>query len=214
MCSLLNEGFDSERFVVGNLDEITTKSIYMTFAEDLPPPRIQNKYLDRDWNKVWARLNSGVLHPFSREVLFFMIHERTFTRERAHRILNVIETPFCDKCGSDIVESVIHRFSTCSRVHSTWLSLRSTLETLDSSLCQESEDSILHLYYEESLASNSILWLIGEYVVFIENEVVLSNRNVSSQSLSNHLRSRWIECSKLNIPNLEFILGLLPTGVG
>ena len=201
------------RFVLGNLDEITTKSIYATFAEALPPPRIQNKYLERDWNKVWERLNSGVLHPFSRDLLFFMLHERVFTRERAHRILNA-ENPFCIFCDSCEVESVIHRFSTCSQIVGTWMSFRRSLEFLDHRVAQESDDSILHLYYQEMLASNSILWLIGEYVVFIEKEVVLANRNVSGLSLLNHLRSRWLECSRLNIPDLGFIPGLFPTGVG
>ena len=164
--------------------------------------------------KIWARLDSGVLHPEARDHLFYIIHERVFTRKRGHRILrNVIQDPTCIRCQTS-VETIIHRFSSCSQVLEAWNQLRNILEILDNSLCFETDHSLINLYYSEPISHNSVLWLIGEYIMYIEQEVVLSNRKVSGHGLLNRLQSRWLECSKLSIPDLELIPGLFPTGVG
>ena len=62
MCHLLTEGFECERFQMTELSQATTKSLYLSYTETMAPPNIELKYPERDWRKVWERLDSGSLH--------------------------------------------------------------------------------------------------------------------------------------------------------
>ena len=216
MCLLLQEGLLDNHFDLNHLGDSTTKEIYKSMTETLPLPNICVEYPDRDWTEVWERLNSGVLRPLTRDFLFFIVHDRVFTRERGYRIQHhQIEDPYCLYCSDNsTIDTVLHKYCECSRVVEPWNKLRDLLEDLDFSLIQESDHSLLNLYYKQPLHSNSVLWLIGEYLTFIDNEQLYPNKSVSVNALQNHLRIRWLMCSKLAIPMLDFIPGLFPTGVG
>ena len=216
MCRLLSVGLESKIFSITNLSQVITKTLYNAFVKDLQPANVVGRHPDRDWEKAWKRLDSGVLQPEARDHLFYVLHERVFTRERGFRFLrNSIESPNCIRCEQNAIDSVIHRYSECILVLDAWSTLRNLLERLDQSLCFESDHSLIHLYYLEPMGSNSVLWLIGEYLVYIEREFIFSNRKVSGSGLLSCLRSRWSDCTRIAMPNLEFIPGLFPiTGVG
>ena len=185
-------------------------------TESSEPAKVESAYPDRNWVKAWQRLSSGVLVPLTREHLFFILHDQVFTRERGYRIQhNQIDSPYCIFCPNDIsLDTVHHRYCECFKVIDSWNSLRDLLENLDPSLMHERDLSLINLCYQEPLSGNSVLWLIGEYVSLIEEEVVLFKRSISATKLMTHLRNRWHECSTLKMPLLEFIPGLFPTGIG
>ena len=215
MHSLLVNGLDNGFFLLDNLNETTTKSIYLCMSEGDPPAKVELNYPDRDWQKAWERLNSGILLPLAKEHLFFILHDRVFTRERGYRLqFRNIDSPYCISCSVRSLDTVSHRYCECLKVIDAWNTLRDLLENLDSSLIHERDLSLINLCYLEPLRKHSVLWLIGEYIVLIEQEVIFCDRSISSSKLLSHLRSRWLECSKLSIPMLEFIPGLFPTGIG
>ena len=121
-----------------------------------------------------------------------------------------ITSQFCIRCEENSVESIVHKFCECLKIIEAWNSLRDILETIDVSLVFETDKSLINLNYNETILSNSIIWLIGEYVALIE-EVVSSNKSLSSYKLLSHLRSRWLECMRLSIPDIGFIPGLFPS---
>ena len=86
MIELLLEAKDSERFSLTSLSKATTKSIFLSYTETMPPAKIEVEY-DRDWKLVWKRLQSRVLQQSSRNLLFMMVHERVFTKARAHYLM-------------------------------------------------------------------------------------------------------------------------------
>ena len=182
----------------------------------LSPANIELRFPDRDWPRVWNRLNSGVLLPLTRECMFFIIHDRVFTRERGYRLNHLqVDSPYCVRCIPNTwEESIEHRYCSCIRVCDSWDALRSLLESLDSTLLLETDLSIINLCYQEPMSGNATLWMIGEYIVFIEKEVIMSNKHVSGNRLMAHLRTRWMECSKSAIPSLQFIPALFRTGNG
>ena len=45
------------------------------------------------------------------------------------------------------------------------------MESLDSSPIMENDHASIHLYYREPMGSNSVLWLLSEYVSLIERKV-------------------------------------------
>ena len=214
MSELLQEGLQCERFDRGDLTSVTTKSLYISFTETMPPPMIELKYADMNWLLIWSRLCSGVLSPTARNYLFLIIHERVSTRERCHRLApNIYESPTCLKCFMES-ESINHRYLYCSAISRCWDKLRELLLNLDFNFVFEADQAFLNLSFTESLRSPAVLWLIGEYVCFIEKESVLRNRRLTSEELMYFLTTSISECKLSRMPNIGFIPGLSQTGIG
>ena len=188
MVTLLNEAIESERFSLTGMLDVTTKGLYESYTETMPPPKVEFTH-DRDWEKIWKRLSNGVLDSISRNYLFLIIHERVGTKERAYRILGGRnDSPLCIRCNDpNSVENQVHRYCYCSWVSDLWCSLLDCLHSLNQLLIFESDNSLLHLYFEPLVREEPVLWLLGEYVSYIEHEVVLKNRKVSREDFFGHL---------------------------
>ena len=137
-----------------------------------------------------------------------MTIDRVYTRERGFRFSNQVDSPFCTRCLTNSIENQTHRYASCVLVPDAWNCLRELLESVDEDIIYETDHSLLHLYYSESINGNSILWLIAEYIDLVEREVVISNRKLSASHLLNHLRARKFACARLAMPDIGFIPGL------
>ena len=93
-------------------------------------------------------------------------------------------------------------------VSDAWSTLRDLLETIDQNIIPETDYALLHLFYEEPIMANSVLWLLGEYIDYIETEVVLMGRKVSGSGLISNLRARRFSCALQAMPDIGFIPGL------
>ena len=212
MKDLLVEGYACERYSVSSPLTVSTKEIYKSFTDTMPPPKVEFKYPDRDWILVWRRLNNGVISQIARNYLYFIIHERVPTKERLHRFSR-IESPTCIIC-MDGPESQHHRYVLCRAVSEAWLTIRDLIESVDFELVFESDCSLLHFYFNSTCRENAVLWLIGEYVSLVESEVVLKNNSLSSKKIIDHLSTRQLECRNLSLPDIGLIPGLSPMGIG
>ena len=99
-------------------------------------------------------------------------------------------------------------------VREAWAGLREMLEDIDLGIALESDHALLNLYYAEPLRGNTILWLIGEYISLVDTIVIIQNQTLRNIHLVSHLRNRWLECRHIAMPDIGFITGLFPTGVG
>ena len=114
MHSLLVNGLENGFFSLDNLNETTTKSIYLYMSEGDPPAKVELNYPDRDWQKAWERLNSGILLPLAKEYLFFIMHDRVFTRERGYRLqFRNIDSPYCISCSVRSLDTVSYIYCEC-----------------------------------------------------------------------------------------------------
>ena len=120
--------------------------------------------------------------------------------------------PLC-VCSKGL-DSLLHRYIHCERVSPAWETLRDMIETIEPDMLFESNHSLINLYFESSPLESSILWLIGEYVDLVEKEAVPLNKELRSQNLLCHLRTRKLECLKTSMPDIGFIPGLFQSGVG
>ena len=84
---LVTEAVECERVDVDNLKMATTKSIYKSYTETLPPAAVELKYEERDWSLIWLRVWSPVLTPGANNVLFLLVHEKISTKVRGHRLM-------------------------------------------------------------------------------------------------------------------------------
>ena len=112
---LFTEALLSERISMDSLFISTAKIIYNSLTETMPQPSVERKHPDRDFNIVWRRLKNSVLSKSGRNILFLIIHERAFTRERGFRLSpRKYDSPFCLVCG--LVETITHKYAMCMRV--------------------------------------------------------------------------------------------------
>ena len=111
------------------------------------------------------------------------------------------------RCSKE-VESILHLYSGCDFVHYAWNCLRELLESLDQLILFESDHSFLNLYFSCLLMEDQILWLIGEYVLYIDQEVILNNRRVVREDLMGYLESRRQTCNFMRISRIGFIPGM------
>ena len=212
--ALFTEAKDSERFDVTKVEEATTKSLYISFTETMPPPKVELRYPERDWRRSWKRSVAGVLGKVARNILFLLLHDRVATRERGHRLMpGRYESLTCPRCWQDI-ETQIHRYATCSFVQEAWGTLRFFIDRLEPGLVTISDKSLLHLDYPGVVRGDTILWLLGSYLEYVEQEVVLQGRRVSSDGLLGFFKLKKIECRYIAMPEIGFIPGLETTGIG
>ena len=206
--SLFNEAMLCERFDFESISSVTTKGLYLSYTETMPPANVETKYEDRNWPKIWKRLPSGVLSPRAKNCLYLIVHERVATGERGHRLMrNIYDSPLCSRClaGS---ETIIHRFISCRWVSDIWNALREILESLDQLILFETDYTLLNLCYSDLLNEESVLWLLGEYLFYIDNEVVLNNRRVTVDDMMGYLESRRLICNFMKIPPIGHIPGM------
>ena len=118
----ITDAISNGRFTVNDIHDITTKQVYMSFVEDLPPPVIEDKFPDRNWSLKWSRLKSGVLSPEARSALYLLLHERVGTRERGNRLKpGRYPSPLCPRChANNTPETFSHRFIQCFFVNQAW----------------------------------------------------------------------------------------------
>ena len=123
-------------------------------------------------------------------------------------------SPACNYCGQNSVETQIHRLTQCQQVSEAWLLIQDLILSLDFSMVFETDHSLICLYFSPSIKETDILWLLGEYVVYVENEAVLKNRRISHRELLCHSKSRFLSCNNLPISNLKPFLSGEASGVG
>lgn len=100
-----------------NLGEAKAATIYSSFTDTLPPPKVVYKY-EFPWDLVWSRLWCSAAMTLETDLMFRLIHNILPIRGRLGKfgIVNGKLCPYCRK----VEESVIHCFALCPRVATTW----------------------------------------------------------------------------------------------
>ena len=119
----------------------------------------------------------------------------------------------CDRCFMQ-TETISHKFIHCSHSSQSWAFLRELIEKVQPLCIFESDHSILNLYFSPFLNDNSILWLLGEYLDYIENVSVFKKSVSTPHELRLHLKLRWQYCIHKHMPSVGIIPGLEPSGIG
>ena len=92
--------------------------------------------------------------------------------------------------------------------------MRDILESLDQLIFFEADDNIINLCFTNLYREEPVVWLIGEYIAYIEQEVVLGNRRVGRDDFLGHLAAKKLECRFMMLPDIGFIPGIDQAGIG
>ena len=182
---------------VGFLGRVTTKEIYLDFAETPPPPAIEEKvvipgHVGVDWGQVWARVASKVHDLSAKDVLFSMMHDVLPSRARLFR-LEKVGDPFClgpeRRVGVEVegplgegvmdrgemvlvvdgtVEDGFHLFVGCGRVQECWEWIRSRIQTLlPGHGAGVSDWEMWRFLFPGGQWDDTVGWLLSQYVQYV-----------------------------------------------
>jgi hypothetical protein len=103
---------------ISNLAAATAKNIYLDLTDAPPSPKVEAKFPDLVWPRIWPRLTTAGLPPSLVDVGFSALHNVLPLQSRRHR-LGLAPTPACPRCGA-ASETVLHFFTQCPRVRDAW----------------------------------------------------------------------------------------------
>ena len=205
---LLVEAKYMERLEEDKLENVTTKMLYLSYTETMPPPLIEDVHPQYDWEKVWSRSVHPVLSPTAQSLLYLLVHERVSTKERGFRLMpGRFQNNLCGGCWRE-PDTTEHRYCGCLLLAEAWEWLREVLALLhpELSLCTNCE--LLGLSFPFLLDETKVLWLLGSYLEVVEKDVVLGVTKLSRQKIKGALAYKKMEARYMRMPELGYIPGL------
>ena len=207
MKSLLQVAFVLDEIQIENLHLVTAKSLYSGFTSTFPPPKIVSKY-NTDWCKVWQRLQSPMLEPMAREVLFLLINNIVSNRDRLFHKFNMANSPDCVLCSE--LHDNVHIFCECILVRESWFWIRQRLlQMFPSSHGNTSNFEFLNFMFDSSVLDNEVIWMLGIYVELVWNTVICKKKVLKLESVKSEFSLKYLTHQASSMPNLAHIVGLL-----
>lgn len=103
----------------------SSEQICCYFLEQTEAPRVERMHPNTDWKRAWLNASSRRLPSSIRSDLFIIMNEKTEHRQLLHLIRRA-DGENCTHCGT-AVETMEHKFSTCTRVAGAWTLLQHNL---------------------------------------------------------------------------------------
>ena len=205
-----NEYFDI--FETGNIKFLRAKLLYQFNTTTFTPPAIIFKRDVPDWGLVWDRIGSLMLEPRGREVMYMVINNLYPTQQRLYRInlgkkteKRRVWSNLCQHCNQGVVEDCLHLFMECDRVKEGWLWVRVRVMNLLNNMQGLSNYELLHLCFTKELVENEVMWLMGQWVQLVYEEVVVKNRTLGDQFTRGQFRYKYLESLTMRMPQLNHI---------
>ena len=197
--------------VVGDIDvrrlnKTTAKYLYSSFTSSFPPPKVVYKY-EVNWDKVWMRLQSSMLEPRAREILFMIIHNIIPNRDRLFSKFNMAPDPFCLHCR--VLHDNSHIFSECQLVREAWFWTRQRLlDMVPQENASTSNFEFINLMFDSYVLENEVIWILGIWVELVWNFVICKKKSLNLETVKSEISLRFITHQNSNLPALAHINGL------
>ena len=204
----------------------TAKEIYLTYTDTFPPPRVEYKpeyanVTSVQWDRVWERVDSPMLEPMARQVIWRGINNILPTRERQSRLglldldnRQVINAQ-CNRCDQRSLDTVVHMFSECSLVREAWAwTRRRVLSLLPDDMSDLSNLELLLMFFPKEMFENSIVWVLGVYMNYVYEEAVIKGRLLSDHHVRGYMRYMYYQSKGTKMPDVGYIRGITVEGNG
>ena len=177
------------------LSEASTKKIYEgRAAYVIPPPKVQAKCPEIDFQAtVFPRLCYTILESEPRDVLFSLVHNIYFNKERMF-LQGRIPDPACPlpECQGKIQDRE-HIFTSCFLVAEAWIWLRSRLlQLLPTTIGAAgiSNEDFLLLQFPHDTMDKECVWLIGNFCDVVNSSVIGRQSKLGADQLAGRIRAR------------------------
>ena len=161
--SLLKEGFSLEILSPGDLGLVKVKSLYWNFLSTPPPPRIISRFPALPWPLIFGRMNSPVLSPASKDLMFIIINNIYPNKKRLNR-LNQHPTGNCALCR--VQEDNIHLFLDCYHTRPVWHYVRNLIISIKPELRNIPSEHFLRLSFPPTSRENAVIFLVSGFLLY------------------------------------------------
>ena len=198
---ILKEAMAIEEINVEGPELVKTKILYETFNSSPPPHKIYSK-TQLNWDIVWRRLNSDVLCPKSKDILFLIIHD-IFPNNKRLFSCNSKETEYCEICPFT-EDSNLHYFIHCSYSQPIFNYIVFFIQNFTDLNFNNHEQEILFLNFKptSNIIENTILFIFSTYILFISNG---KKRNLNSPSVAEFnlfLKAKYAKYKSQRLPEV------------
>ena len=204
-----------------NKIKTTAKELYEAYTETFPPPRVEYNDLYRNvscmmWGRVWDRVDSDMLDPSAREIVWRAINNLLPTRERQLRLKLMDRTTgrqvndtICKRCNLRNKDDVTHMFTECGLVREAWCWVRRTaLKLLPDDMNDLSNQEMVHMMFPKERFENELVWLMGTYMGWVYEEAVVRGRVLTDGHVRGFMRYQFYETLSKKMPEVGFISGI------
>ena len=210
MLKLVEQGVKDELIPDGNFEETTAKAFYWKSIEGLPKPKICLKRPNVVWTEVWKRLDSPMLDPKAKHILFQVVNNVMPTRERLNRIQEnynqqrrTVWNGNCMSCPGQL-QDVEHFLTSCSRVRESWLWLKGVLGMV-TDLGNVSNFDVCHLNWPRDMRDKDIVWAMGVWCTLVFEEIYIKNRKITPEITRGVFKYKYLESRNLRMPDVDYI---------
>ena len=195
----------SEKLSDSTLCSLTNKMIYSDLASFPSPKIVRESQLD--YEPVWKRLYGNVVDGNARDTLFLLVHNKLPVPERLFRI-GLRQDPYCKCCVSAEICDVEHFFCSCDKTRQAWVCVRlKILELCDQCLTASNWD-LINLFLPRTHSEQEIVWLLGNYVCYVWENVFTRNSEVKLEKLFGFLTFKYKMDKSFSGVSLGYIGGL------
>ena len=78
----------------------------------------------------------------------------------------------------------------------------------------DSDHNLLHLCFPSMQRETTVVWLVGQYLEYVEKESILGNKRLLHAHISGWLSAKILESRNVGMADLGHIPGLDTTGIG
>ena len=197
--------------VVGDVDvqrlrKTTAKSLYTSFTSSFPPPKVVYKY-DVEWSKVWVRLQSPMLEPKAREILFMIINNIIPNRDRLFSKFHMVADSTCVHCR--VLHDNVHLFCECQLLRESWFWIRQRLlDMFPDANGNTSNFEFLHLMFDSYVLENEAVWILGVWVQLVWDFVICKKKMLKLETVKSEFSLKFATHQNSNLPALAHIVGI------
>ena len=198
----------------------TAKDIYLAYTDTFPPPRVEYKVeyanvSSVQWGRVWGRVDSPMLDPMARQVVWRAINNILPTRERLNRLAlkdqddGRLVSSVCNRCSQGVLDDVVHMFAECTLVREAWTWVRRRLMgLLPDDMSDLSNEEFLLMFFPKELHENSMVWLVGVYMSWAYEEGVIKGRILTDHHVRAYTRYMFYQSRGTKMPEVGYIQGV------
>ena len=195
----------------------TAKEIYEAYTDTFPPPRVEYNPVYRNvsstmWGRVWTRVDSPMLDPMARQVVWRGINNVLPTRDRAVRLglrdrdSGQLQNAICNRCTLRALDSVTHMFTECGLVREAWCWVRMRLlDLLPDDMNDLSNMEFVMMMFPKERFEDEMVWLMGSYMNYVYEEAVGKGRVLADSHVKGYLQYMYFQSLGMNMPQLGYI---------
>ena len=153
------------------------------------------------------RLQSPMLEPRAREMLFMIINNIIPTQDRLFNKFHMVPDSPCVHCR--VLHNNVHLFCECQLVREPWFWIRQRLlDMFPAANANTSNFEFLHLMFDSYFLDNEVIWILGVWVQLVWKTVICKKKSLRIETVKSEMSLKFASHQNSRLPTLAYIVGI------